>query len=161
MDATNTFVDALTGLPNRRYALWRFEEELRRYERFGHGVGIVWIFLEGLAELEQRSGPNAVLQVVRVNAHHLVQHSRNPIVLTRFNEDAFAAILPNSTRRQAMSYASRMERLLALVPADHDLAPRLEVVAVPDDAVSARELLRAGDAVVGLRGAQTPITIGG
>src|SRR5262249_54818608 len=134
--AEGTLVDALTGLPNRRYLVWRLAEEVRRYERFGDGIGVVWIVLDGLATMQEQSGRDAVAEAVRASAACVVHNSRNPIALARFDEHAFAAVLPGATRLQTMSYANRIARMLALLPPGQNLSARLEVLVVPDDAVS-------------------------
>src|SRR5437773_2396839 len=98
--ASSTFVDALTGLPNRSYFLRRLGEEVRRSTQFGHRLAVIWIALDGLAEVERRLGRHAAADAVRSHAQSLVDNSRNPIVLARFDEHVFAAILPDVTRRQ-------------------------------------------------------------
>ena len=146
-----TFVDTLTALPNRRYFLRRLDEELRRHARFGHAVGVVWIVLDGLPSLRARAGHAAADDAIKANAQYLLHNSRSPIVLARFDESAFAAILPNATRHQAGSYATRIQRLFEALPEGEAQRVRLAVVSVPDDANSVEGVVQAGEAMVAPR----------
>ena len=161
-----SLTDELTGLPNQQYFRRRLAEEIERHERLGHPLAVVFIDLDGFDQFNQRMGRAAGDEVLRGLGQRLLKHSRPFTIATRWGDDTFAAILPNTTKPKALAYARRIKRVIDGEPFGADpLTASLAVVCVPDDVRSVdavihaaeRSLMdtkaRGGDAVTPISGA--------
>jgi RNA polymerase sigma-B factor len=104
-------VDGLTRLYNRGYFESRLEEELSRASRECAELGVVFVKLGGFEAFQRANGTLKVDDTI----HSVVQVIRSTIrrhdILTRYDEDTFAIILP-FTGQNAVRVAERISLAL-------------------------------------------------
>ena len=146
-----SFRDEVTGLYNRRFFGIRLEEEVSRYRRFGHPVSVVLLDLDGFKSVNDDLGHAAGDQTLRVMGDILLKYSRGINVLCRWGGDEFAALLVETNKAGAESYAERIRQVLASYPFAHgrQVTASFGVATLPDDVPPAAEaIVRAADAAL-------------
>ena len=141
-----SFKDALTDLYNRRYFALRIDEEVKRCARFGHPLSLVLLDLDAFRPLNEARGCGAGDETLREVARQLVKHSRSFTIITRRASDEFGAILANTPKAGAVSYAQRIRGVLAGHPFAHGpVTASFGVASLPADATSAGDLIAAAE----------------
>lgn len=140
--------DPITRLPNRREGLRVLERELRRTRRYGRGLSLLSLDIDGLRRVNSRLGHAQGDTVIRRIAEILRVAVRDTDTLFRAGGDEFALVLPGTDRHAAYTVAERLRhevgrRFDISFPAGSVAAPRLSggVATAPDDAAEAGELL--------------------
>ena len=121
-DATNfaeamhqAYHDPLTDLPNRDMFVERLDTALRRSERTGSPVGVLFLDLDGFKSVNDRLGHTAGDDLLRAVASRLRDSLRGIDGIARFGGDEFAILLEDLTdEAEADDVAGRLvERLRA------------------------------------------------
>ena len=86
--------DAVTNLPNARAAFRKLEDEIRRAEREGQTVGVLFMDINGLKPINDSYGHGAGDQLLVATAHKLKERLRTYDFAGRVGGDEFLAILP-------------------------------------------------------------------
>ena len=149
-------LDSTTRVYNWQYFTERLDEELSRAYRHRHKVALLLIdvrFPEDLGRYVRMIRADDVLYTV---AQCIRQALRKMDVLCRFSETCFALILPH-TASHATAVAERMTEIIESVKIDSgrkgkDLAccARIGMARYPQDADTARDLLRVAAADLGI-----------
>ena len=138
--------DTLTDLYNRRYAALRLDEETKRSARFGHPLSLVYIDLDDFKKINDDNGRPAGDEVLKDTARLLVKHSRSFTILARRDGDNFVAILANTPKAGAVTYAERIRGVIEKHPfAPGAVTACFGVAALPADAASAEDLMAKAD----------------
>jgi diguanylate cyclase (GGDEF)-like protein len=144
-----SFKDGLTDLYNERYFALRLDEEVRRSARFGHPLALVCIDLDDFKRINEDKGRVAGDEVLKETARLLVKHSRSFTILARRAGDDFVAILANTPKAGAATYAERIRGVLEHHAfAQGPVTACFGVAALPADAASAEELMLKADRAV-------------
>jgi len=144
-----SFKDALTDLFNERYFALRLDEEVRRSARFGHPLALVCIDLDDFKRINEDKGRAAGDEVLKETARLLAKHSRSFTILARRAGDDFVAILANTPKAGAATYAERIRGVLEHHAfAQGPVTACFGVAALPADAASAEDLMRKADRAV-------------
>jgi diguanylate cyclase (GGDEF)-like protein len=139
-----SFKDGVTELYNRRYFGLRIEEEVKRHTRFGHPLSLVVANLDRFKPLNVEHGQAAADEVLREVARLLIRHSRSFTIIARLDGDEFAALLANTPKAGAVTYAQRIRSVIETHAFAHGtVTASLGVAGLPADAVSADDLLAA------------------
>jgi diguanylate cyclase (GGDEF)-like protein len=139
-----SFKDSVTELYNRRYFGLRIEEEVKRHTRFGHPLSLVVANVDRFKPLNVEHGQPAADEVLREVARLLIRHSRSFTIIARLDGDEFAALLANTPKAGAVTYAQRIRSVIETHPFAHGtVTASLGVAGLPADAVSADDLLAA------------------
>jgi diguanylate cyclase (GGDEF)-like protein/PAS domain S-box-containing protein len=85
--------DSLTNLPNRTMLLDHLRLALARLDRAEHGVGVVFIDLDGFKEVNDRYGHDAGDVVLREVAERLAAATRPSDTVARYGGDEFVVLL--------------------------------------------------------------------
>lgn len=104
--------DGLTGLHNRRYALYQLD---RMIARPGRGVAVMMLDLDHFKRVNDTHGHSVGDEVLRQVARRLRAQLRGGDLLARLGGEEFLVALPDSDRQAALDCA---ERLRAAVSAD-------------------------------------------
>lgn len=137
-----SFKDTLTDLYNGRYFTLRLDEEAKRSARFGHPLSLVCIDLDDFTKINDDKGRPAGDAVLKETARLLVKHSRSFTILARRNGDDFVAILANTPKAGAVTYAERIRGVIEKHPfAEGAVTACLGIAALPADAASAEDLM--------------------
>jgi len=144
-----SFKDALTDLFNERYFALRLDEEVRRSARFGHPLALVCIDVDDFERINEDKGRAAGDEVLKETARLLAKHSRSFTILARRAGDDFVAILANTPKAGAATYAERIRGVLEHHAfAQGPVTACFGVAALPADAASAEDLMRKADRAV-------------
>jgi diguanylate cyclase (GGDEF)-like protein len=143
-----SYKDEVTGLYNRRFFGIRLEEEVSRYQRFGHSVSVVLLDLDNFKTVNDELGHAAGDQTLRVVGDILLKYSRGINVLCRWGGDEFAVLLVETDRAGAESCAERLRSVLAAYPFAHgrSITASFGIATLPADVPpEADALVRAAD----------------
>lgn len=144
-----SFKDPVTDLYNRRYFALRLDEEVKRSGRFGHPLSLVCIDLDDFTTINDDKGRSAADEVLKETARLLVKHSRSFTILARRDGDDFVAILANTPKAGAVTYAERIRGVIEGHAFAHGpVTACFGVAALPADAASAEDLLEKADRAV-------------
>lgn len=87
-------VDDLTRLYNRRYYDNRLQEEVSRASRTGTDMSVIFVHLDGLANMARTQGTLKRDEALTGTSDILRRSVRRVDILTRYDEQTFALILP-------------------------------------------------------------------
>ncbi|HEV2473145.1 MAG TPA: diguanylate cyclase, partial [Chthonomonadales bacterium] len=107
-----SLVDGLTRLYNRRYFENRLDEELIRASRMQNEVAAIFVVLSGLEDFSRACGTLHADDAVLAAARAIRQTVRRSDILTRYDSDRFALILPY-TGEAAQRVEARLRATLA------------------------------------------------
>jgi diguanylate cyclase (GGDEF)-like protein len=139
-----SFRDALTELYNRRYFTLRIDEEVKRHTRFGHPLALVVLNVDHFRTVNVQAGRPAGDEVLAEVARLLVKHSRSFTIIARHDADDFAALLANTPKAGAVTYAQRIRGVIEGHPFAHGrITASFGVAALPADAATADGLIAA------------------
>lgn len=91
-----TVVDPQTRLYNRKYFQNRLEEELSRASRYGHPVSLVLVRFPGYEHVSRAYGTIKAEETVRGAAALIRESVRKVDIVTRYDQQSFAVILPHT-----------------------------------------------------------------
>ncbi|MBA2557905.1 MAG: diguanylate cyclase [Chloroflexi bacterium] len=112
---TRAHIDALTGLPNRRY----FDELavlLKRRRRAGDVLGVLMIDIDRFKRLNDRYGHGTGDRVLRLVADAIASTVRADDTPVRYGGEEFAVLLKQSSDEQARDVAERVRGAVAAIP---------------------------------------------
>ncbi|MDO8586659.1 MAG: sigma-70 family RNA polymerase sigma factor [Armatimonadota bacterium] len=154
MAAPTTVVDSTTGLYSRSYFTDRLDEEITRACRYKHSVGAIFVKF-GLKSSSPSAACLRTENVLTKIADTVRDTARKLDVVTRYDDDIFALILPH-TGAQSGAVAKRIEdRLRGLDAEFANSRPAFTVdlqvawASYPDDAATASELMESLCSAVG------------
>jgi len=112
--------DALTGLPNRRAIMMRFDVELARALRQKQPFGIAIFDIDHFKQVNDRHGHAAGDAVLKATANIFGAAKRSEDVLGRLGGEEFLMLLPAQTRATSRDAAERLRERLRATPIEHE-----------------------------------------
>jgi diguanylate cyclase (GGDEF)-like protein len=94
--------DELTGLLNRRALVAALDAEVRRAVRFGEGLSVAFIDIDGFKRLNDTKGHKAGDGALRVVARTIARRIRASDEAGRFGGDEFVILFPRTSGPEAM-----------------------------------------------------------
>lgn len=111
-----SLIDSITRLFNRRYFDVRVEEEFQRSKRHKHSFAIALVRIDHLKGLSEKEGTSATHGVL----HHIASSMKNAIrvndVATRFGDESFALIMPQTNSDEAIIVMDRIRTEIKQLP---------------------------------------------
>jgi diguanylate cyclase (GGDEF)-like protein len=104
--------DALTGFPNRRYAIDRIQQEWAAAIRWGRPLSCMIIDLDNFKQINDTHGHDVGDEVLRSAADALRGALRGQDVVCRTGGDEFLAICPETDLGRALTCAERLRAAL-------------------------------------------------
>lgn len=147
---TQANFDALTGLPNRRMFQDRLTQDLKKVQRAGSKLALMFLDLDRFKEVNDTLGHEQGDVLLAQAAQRIVACTRASDTVARIGGDEFTVILSDLDDTSSMSRIAS-DILAALVePFMLDAAPACVSVSIgvavyPDDAMNVQELLRHAD----------------
>jgi diguanylate cyclase (GGDEF)-like protein/PAS domain S-box-containing protein len=151
---SQSIIDALTGLFNRRYLEEILEREVRRATRSEQPVGVIMLDLDHFKNFNDTYGHEAGDAVLREAAAFLRRSVRAEDIVCRFGGEEFVIILPladaNATQGRAERIRSKLHELTVLHQGKSVGAVTVSVgvAALPAHGESSKALLEAADAAL-------------
>jgi diguanylate cyclase (GGDEF)-like protein len=141
-------VDPVTWVHNRRYLLQALQGEMVRAGRYGRGLSLVMLDIDGFTAFNETYGQSLGDRLLRNFATTLAETVSPPELVARIKDDDFAVLLPETNRATAVTTTTRLLASLAQVSVfsagDEDAEPITASVAIacfPDDASTPHQLL--------------------
>lgn len=113
---TQALTDELTGLPNRRAAELRFDEEIARAKRDGIGFSVATCDLDRFKLINDHYGHGVGDEVLRQVSHVMRLALREGDWLARWGGEEFILFLHHSDRSDAVAAAERIRMALRAHP---------------------------------------------
>ncbi len=138
--------DELTGLANRRALRDTLDRELARAGST-KPLSLLVVELDGFKAINDRLGHLEGDQVLKQVADILRDCCRSTDALARFGGDEFVAVLPQTSRDEALIVAKRIRAMVEGLrrPAGTGMSTSVGLATFPDDGLTVRELIEAAD----------------
>lgn len=102
--------DELTGLHNRKYLLERMEQEISRAKRYGTPLSPLLFDLDFFKAVNDIYGYEWGDVLLKSIADKLRQVIRKEDILTRYGDEEFVVVLPNTSEDNAFLFAERFRK---------------------------------------------------
>jgi diguanylate cyclase (GGDEF)-like protein/PAS domain S-box-containing protein len=143
--------DTLTGLPNRHLLYERLEQELKKAERAGHSLAVLFIDLDHFKEINDTLGHAKGDALLVQAARRLSARVRGSDTIARLGGDEFTVVLPEfgdqaNLERIVLELIHELAEPYDL--GDNDLgyvSASVGITIYPDDAHNLEELLKHAD----------------
>jgi diguanylate cyclase (GGDEF)-like protein len=106
------FVDDVTDVYNARYLLEAMEREIRRAERYGAELSVLFLDLDRFKLVNDRHGHLVGSQALRQLSRVLASCVRQVDTLARYGGDEFTIVLPDTGEAGAAQVAERIRRVV-------------------------------------------------
>ena len=115
--------DELTGVYNRKYLHHRLEAEISRSKRYGTPVSLLLLDIDYFKIVNDMYGYDWGDILLKKIAQMLSALVRKEDVLTRYGDEEFVVVLPETTEQQAMIFAERFRKdveKMEFIPANEE-----------------------------------------
>ena len=102
--------DALTGLPNRRYALERLQQEWAASHRNARSLACMVIDLDSFKQINDIYGHDVGDMVLRLASETMRQELRSQDVICRTGGDEFLVICPETSEKEVLACGERLRK---------------------------------------------------
>ena len=122
--------DELTGLHNRKYLQERLEEEISRSKRYGTKLSCILFDLDFFKVVNDMYGYEWGDILLRNIANKLDAMVRKEDILTRYGDEEFLLVLPNTSEENAFLFGERFRReveKMEFIPAGEEEAHRITI----------------------------------
>ena len=122
--------DDLTGLHNRKYLQERLEEEISRSRRYGTKLSCILFDLDFFKVVNDMYGYEWGDILLRNIANKLDAMVRKEDILTRYGDEEFLLVLPNTSEENAFLFGERFRReveKMEFIPAGEDEAHKVTI----------------------------------
>ncbi len=142
--------DELTGLPNRQLLTDRLQQGVQNAERYGRGIGVLFVDLDEFKLINDSLGHSAGDEVLRVLARRFEKAVRSPDTLGRFGGDEFVVILTEEFDEDGVGRViERISGALAesvdIAGAPHYITASIGYCRYPEAGEDAETLLKKAD----------------
>lgn len=105
--------DELTGLHNRKYVHERLEAEISRAKRYGFKLSCLLLDIDYFKVVNDIYGYDWGDVLLKQIADTLLKHVRKEDILTRYGDEEFLIILPNTDENNAFIFSERVRHDIA------------------------------------------------
>lgn len=122
--------DDLTGLHNRKYLQERLEEEISRSKRYGTKLSCILFDIDFFKVVNDMFGYEWGDILLRNIANKLNSMIRKEDILTRYGDEEFLLVLPNTSEENAFLFGERFRReveKMEFIPAGEDEAHKVTI----------------------------------
>jgi diguanylate cyclase (GGDEF)-like protein/PAS domain S-box-containing protein len=107
------YLDALTGVPNRRYMELRVEQAVQEVAQFDRSIGLLMIDLDDFKQVNDQHGHDAGDIALKTLSKLLTQSLRSSNVMGRWGGEEFLVIVSGTTPEGLRAYAERCRKDIA------------------------------------------------
>ena len=102
--------DELTGLFNRKYLHQRLEAELSRSKRYNISISCLLLDIDNFKVINDMYGYDTGDILLKKLSEIMTNHVRKEDILTRYGDEEFIILLPNTDEEHAYLFAERLRR---------------------------------------------------
>ena len=127
---TVSTTDDLTGLHNRKYLQERLEEEISRSKRYGTKIACILFDIDFFKVVNDMYGYEWGDILLRNIANKLNAMIRKEDILTRYGDEEFLLVLPNTSEDNAFIFGERFRReveKMEFIPSGEEEAHRVTI----------------------------------
>ena len=127
---TVSTTDELTGLHNRKYLQERLDEEISRSKRYGTKLSCILFDIDFFKVVNDMYGYEWGDILLRNIANKLNAIIRKEDILTRYGDEEFLLVLPNTSEENAFLFGERFRReveKMEFIPAGEDEAHKVTI----------------------------------
>lgn len=124
--------DDLTGLHNRKYLQERLDEEISRSRRYGTKLSCILFDLDYFKVVNDMYGYEWGDILLKNIANKLVAMARKEDIVTRYGDEEFLLVLPNTSEENAFLFGERFRReveKMEFIPAGEEEAHKITISA--------------------------------
>ena len=124
--------DELTGIHNRKYLQERLEEEISRSRRYGTKLSCILFDLDYFKVVNDMYGYEWGDILLKNIANKLVAMARKEDIVTRYGDEEFLLVLPNTSEENAFLFGERFRReveKMEFIPAGEEEAHKVTISA--------------------------------
>jgi diguanylate cyclase (GGDEF)-like protein/PAS domain S-box-containing protein len=107
------YLDALTGVPNRRYLELRVQQAVQEVGQFERSIGLLMMDLDDFKQVNDQYGHDIGDLALKTLSHTLSQSLRSSNVMGRWGGEEFLVIVAGTTSDGLSSYAERCRQEIA------------------------------------------------
>ncbi|MCL2589615.1 MAG: diguanylate cyclase [Betaproteobacteria bacterium] len=142
--------DSLTGLPNRRYAIERMQQEWAASDRSARSLACMVVDLDSFKQINDVYGHDVGDMALRLASETMRRMLRGQDVICRTGGDEFLVICPETSQEEAIACGDRLRKEIEnLTVTNEDKVLRLSIsvgVAVRDETMaSGSDLIKKAD----------------
>ena len=122
--------DELTGLHNRRYLQERLEEEISRSKRYGTKLSCILFDIDFFKVVNDMYGYEWGDILLKNIANKLDAMARKEDIVTRYGDEEFLLVLPNTSEENAFLFGERFRReveKMEFIPAGEEEAHKITI----------------------------------
>lgn len=86
------FLDALTGIPNRRYLLMELEKRIEEFKRYGNGFAVSFVDIDSFKGFNDNFGHEMGDKILTMVSGTLLSVTRGSDIIARYGGDEFVAV---------------------------------------------------------------------
>lgn len=145
------WLDALTGVFNRRYFDNQLSTELQRASRYEHNLSVILLDIDGFRAVNKEFGSQTGDRVLQQLARILERSLRSVDILARYGSDEFVILLPETRKAHTQKTAQRIVKNVR----NHDffkddlrikeINVSIGIVGFPEDAGGVREIVKKAE----------------
>ena len=142
--------DFLTGLPNRSYFLKYLDQDVKRAERSGLSIALLFIDLDGFKSVNDRQGHDAGDQLLQQVAKRIGRCVRGTDTVARLGGDEFTVILTDvnmvpHVEVLVQEMLGALATPFSILGHDVQISASIGIALFPRDASTPEELLKNAD----------------
>lgn len=137
--------DMLTGLPNRRGFMARWEDQVARSTRRDTPLGLLLIDADHFKKVNDTMGHAMGDAVLRAISTALLVARRTPDIVARLGGDEFALATANADMEHLKGLAANIRRTFAVVAEELGVATTLSIGIVSSESCARETMLRDAD----------------
>ena len=107
------FLDALTGVPNRRYVELKVNQAIQEVEMFGRSVGLLMLDVDHFKLVNDKHGHDVGDEALRAVCKTVTHNLRSGDTLGRWGGEEFLVIVADITLAGLAAFADRCRMLIA------------------------------------------------
>ena len=122
--------DDLTGLHNRKYLQERLEEEISRARRYGNKLSCILFDIDYFKVVNDMYGYEWGDILLKNIANKLTAMARKEDIVTRYGDEEYLLVLPNTSEENAFLFGERFRReveKMEFIPAGEDEAHKITI----------------------------------
>ncbi len=108
----SSVTDFLTGIKNRKYFALKLQEEIAIAQRYGRPFSLILLDIDHFKQVNDKYGHDIGDEVLKEYANLIEKNLRELDILCRTGGEEFAIILPETTLKDAVQVAKKLNRVV-------------------------------------------------